>query len=90
MHAAVQGGWDNKYSMAGSMTDFQRVMAFTPYQLRGENNRQLGLTVLAARSLGRKDSAASSPALGLKATVAGLSSDYRKQTAFEAGLFVTF
>lgn len=99
MHAAVQGGWDNKYSMAGSMTDFQRVMAFTPYQLRGENNQQLGLTVLAARSLGRKASApaigsatsiASAPALGFKATVAYLNSDYRKQVAFEAGLFATF
>lgn len=84
LYAATQGGWGNKYSLAGSMSDFQRTMAFVPYQLRGENHQVLGLSLLGSRAVGR------GLALGLKADASYLNSDYRKQVAFEAGVFMTF
>lgn len=84
LHAATQGGWDNKYSLTGSMNDFQRIMAFTPYQLRGENHQVLGASFVGSHKLGK------GLAIGIKASVDYLNSDYRKQVAMETGVFMTF
>ncbi len=59
-------------------------MAITPYELRGENHQELGLSLLAAHGVGR------GLGLGAKASASYINSDYRKQVAVEAGVFLTF
>lgn len=83
-HAAVQGGWDNECSLAGATNTFQQDMAITPYELRGENHQELGLTLLASHGVGK------GLEVGVKAAASYINSDYRKQMAVEAGVFLTF
>lgn len=84
LHAAVQGGWDNECSLAGATNSFQQAMAITPYELRGENHQELGLSLLASHGVGH------GLGLGAKASASYINSDYRKLVAVEAGVFLTF
>ena len=84
LYALQQGGWDNKYSLFGQTTDLQVAMAFTPYQLLGENHQQVGGKFACSYQVDGHHT------VGGLLGVDYLKSDYRQVCAVRAGLFLLF